>query len=150
MGIFDFLKSKKTIINHPFFGELNFAGSKVNYFEGNTLFPPLNKNVEFVISAPIEGPSQEQVNYFKNLSSSYLEIETQAKEIIEEEFRNWKEDFEIKDFQNEFNLVFISLPSLNNKSNEELELAFETKHDENHTFTVHYKDLKAIHVNIDG
>ena len=68
---------------------------------------------------------------------------------IEVEFKNWKEDFRIKDFKKEFRPVYMFLPRCD-KQPITWEIAFESDHDLNHLFTVKMKDMSAIKVSIDG
>ena len=147
MGLFDFFKSKKVILEHETFGRLLFMGPKMNYFEGNMLFPPVNRTINFIIDAPQEGPSDEQVDFFKTLLDRYDQLSTGASKMIEEEFRNWKEEFRIRNFEEEFELVHFNIRSLNDS--EDLELAYNTNHDP-HTFTIYFKAFRPIWVGIDG
>ena len=67
--------------------------------------------------------------------------------MIESEFRNWKEEFVIRDFATEFELVCIEIPA---NSAEEWSLAYTSSHDLNHHFTVQLLRNEATHVLIDG
>ena len=69
--------------------------------------------------------------------------------IIEDEFRNWKEDFAIKNFHVEFSPVYLNLTQFGNGLFE-WEIAFDSIHDLNHQFTVSIRDFTAQSVLIDG
>ncbi|WP_190810967.1 hypothetical protein [Flagellimonas sp. S3867] len=79
----------------------------------------------------------------------YEKITSSVKPLIESEFQNWKEDFNITDFRKEFKAVYLYLPRCE-KEPKIWEIAFETEHDLNHTITVTMNDLKATEILIDG
>ncbi len=152
MGLFDFFKKTPTI-EHPFFGTLTFMeidkDSEDNYFEGSGIFEPLNQKIEFQISGNLTGSTVKQEQFYKKVQRDYELISKKCASMIEAEYKNWKEDFKIKDFNAEFTLVGISIP---NQSTKPLEwhLAFDTVHDENHMFTVYFIDFEPDFVTIDG
>ena len=70
------------------------------------------------------------------------------KEKFEGDFlKNMDENFEIKDFDKEFTLTFISFPE---SENSEWDLSYDTIHDKNHIFTGHFNNWQLEYVNIDG
>ena len=152
MGLFDIFKKPKTI-QDDFFGNLAFIEIKNNpsqsYFEGNRWFSPIQKEVEYLITADPIGPSLQQRDFYKNVETNYKDLINKARPLIEQEFRNWKEHFEIQDFEKEFKLVNLSIPRLDIK---ELiwDMSFETVHDENHLVTVNFKDFEIDAIVIDG
>jgi len=152
MGLFGLFK-KATTIEHDTFGTLTFMEIKKNpqnnYFEGSGFFKPTGNEVEYFITANIEGPTKEQVLFYEKIQQDYNVLSKKCSEMIETEFRNWKDDFKITDFNSEFTLVTITIPNQNNKPIE-WDLAFETEHDENHQFTVYFKDFEPENVGVDG
>ena len=90
-----------------------------------------------------------QKEFFRKIESDYDQIIASAKPIIENEFQNWKEDFNIKDFRKEFKAVYLYLPRCENEQ-KTWEIAFETEHDLNHTITLKMIDFKATEILIDG
>ena len=69
--------------------------------------------------------------------------------LIEEEFRNWRPDFKIKDFKQEFRSEFMVIPIFDAKPLH-WELLFSTIHDQNHDFTIDFIDEEPQGVFIDG
>ena len=58
-------------------------------------------------------------------------------------------DFKIINFENEFVPVYLKLPRCESQPII-LEVAFESNHDRNHTFTLTIQDLEAKEILIDG
>src|SRR5882724_9296885 len=132
MGLFNFIFGKPVIIENSFFGQMRFAGNKKDftksYFECSRYFKPKNDVIEIHMSAGVEGPSQKQIEFFENLENNYTEISNSITPLIEEEFRNWKENFKILDFKKEFKPVFLSIPICEEQPII-WEIAFESDHD---------------------
>ena len=152
MGIFDFLFGKKHRIDDDFFGsmiQMTFKDNSKNYYECNISFQPITTEIELGIEGNENGPIQIQKDFFSSIEKNYDKITASITPIIEDEFKNWKEDFKIIDFKKEFKPVYMFLPSCANKS-VTWEIAFESDHDLNHQFTVTMNDLLALKVSIDG
>ena len=79
----------------------------------------------------------------------YLEISRSIIPLSEDEFRNWKEEFAILSFQSEFKSVYLNLPRCETKPII-WEIAFESDHHKNHTFTLTMHDYEAKEILIDG
>src|SRR5437764_13854767 len=100
MGLFNLFK-KPTKIQNEFFGELrfvNFRHPAENYFEAQGFFAPTQNVTELLIQANVEGPTADQKAFYTDLQNNFEQYVQKIKPLIEGEFRNWKEDFEIKDF----------------------------------------------------
>ena len=69
--------------------------------------------------------------------------------MIEDEYGNWIEGFKIKDFRKEFEPVYLRLPRCEHHPIE-WEIAFESEHERNHTFTITMFDFEAKEILIDG
>ena len=153
MGIFDFIFGKTIKIEDEFFGKMIFSEFKKdpekNYFECRRHFKPTDKIIEIGIKGNVSGPTEIQKNFFKKIESDYDKIASSIKPMIENEFRNWKEDFKIADFNKEFKAVYLNLPRCV-KESKVWEIAFESEHDLNHTFTLSMNDLNATEILIDG
>lgn len=152
MGLFDFIFGKPIEVENQFFGRMRFVGNKKdpgkNYFECKRFFTPKNDHIEISINGHMEGPTQKQIDFFKNIETNYSEISKSVTILIEDEFRNWKDDFTIKDFNNEFKPVHLFLPSCETQPIV-WEIAFESGHDLNHTFTLTMHDFVATEILID-
>jgi hypothetical protein len=153
MGLFESLFGKTRKIDHDFFGQMIFNGSKVpnpsDYFECRRHFKPSDNVIEVGIAGDISGPTENQVNFFKTIEDNYSDIIKAITPLIEDEFGNWKEDFKISDFNKEFEPVYLRFPRCESKPII-WEIAFESDHDRNHTFTVTMNDFEAREILIDG
>ncbi|WP_299124553.1 hypothetical protein [uncultured Tenacibaculum sp.] len=153
MGIFDFIFGKTIKIEDEFFGRMVFSEFKKNpeknYFECRRHFKPTNEIIEIGIEGYVTGPTVIQKNFFRKIESDYNEITSSIKPMIENEFRNWKEDFKITDFNKEFKAVYLYL-SRCEKEPKIWEIAFEREHDPNHTFTLTMNNLISTEILIDG
>ncbi len=153
MGLLNFLFGKTIKLAHPFFGTLVFYEDKKNalqsYFSGSKNFKPSGKPIEVSILAEVTGPTPKQTAFFQSIEDNYITISESIIPIIENEFRNWQEDFKITNFKKEFEPVCLNIP---NCENEPIiwEIAFESEHDLNHTFTLTMSNLEAIDILIDG
>ena len=153
MGLLDFIFGKTIKINDDFFGEMRFMKIKKNpsknYFECKRNFQPIGKDIEIGIEGDVEGPIQKQKDFFRRIEKNYPEYCKEFVPIIENEFKNWKEDFVIKNFNEEFIPVYLWIPRC--ESTPIIwEIAFESGHDLNHTFNVTMNDDKAKEILIDG
>lgn len=153
MGIFSALFGKPVTIDHEFFGKMLFMGGKKpkadDYFECRRHFKPSDSDIEIGIDADISGPTYKQVSFFKDIESNYLQVTKAIIPLIEKELRNFKEDFKIIDFDNEFVPVYLNIPRCESKPII-WEIAFESDHDKNHTFTLTMHDFEAKEILIDG
>ena len=153
MGLLDFIFGKPTKIENDFFGTMLFLEDKKDtlksYFECRRYFIPSDKIIEIGIDGDATGPTQKQIDFFKSVEDKYSEISKAITPLIEDEFGNWKEGFKINDFQKEFEPVYLRLPRCENKPIV-WEIAFESDHDRNHTFTLTMFDFEAKEILIDG
>ena len=151
-----FLKNlfKKPIsIKDEFFGNMVFIEVKEkhgnSYFECRRDFSPSQQEIEIGIDGDINVVTQYQKVFFKEIESNYSEISQSIIPLIENQLRNWKPDFEIKNFQNEFHPCHLILP--NCKQQPVIwQITFTSKHDENHVFEASITDYTATKMFIDG
>ena len=153
MGLLDFIFGKPTKFENEFFGTMLFLEDKKDtlksYFECRRQFIPSNKIIEIGIDGDLSGPTQKQIDFFKSIEDNYSIIAKAISPLIEDEFGNWKEGFKINDFQKEFEPVYLRLPRCENKPIV-WEIAFESDHDRNHTFTLTMSDFGAKEILIYG
>ena len=153
MGILDFIFGKTIKINDSFFGEMRYFEFKnepeKNYFECKRHFKPIDKEIEIGIEGNVNGPTEKQKVFFEQIESDYEKIISTIKPMIENEFQNWKKDFKISDFRNEFKAVYLYLPRCEDEM-KVWEIGFETEHDSNHTILMTMNDLKATEILVDG
>lgn len=145
MNFWNFLFGKNSVITiqDTFFGELkDYKG----HFEGQIYFKPTDSIVEISIFNDLIQPHYKL--FFQELEERYESLKLLLKEKFEHDFfKNMDETFEIKDFDNEFSLIFISLPK---SVNDNWELSFDSIHDKNHIFTGYFNHWQLLYVNIDG
>ncbi|WP_291720887.1 hypothetical protein [Bernardetia sp.] len=109
--------------------------------------------VKYKISIFLEGKNNDNFSFansfFRKIESSYPEVITAITPLLEDTLQNWKENFKIKDFKQEFQIVSLSIP-IQKEDSIIWEITFETIHDPNHQFTVGMSDMEAKWLNIDG
>jgi len=153
MGILELIFGKTNKIEDDFFGKMVFSefkkNPKKNYFECRRHFKPTKDIIEIGIQGNVTGPTEIQKDFFRKIEADYDEITSSIKPMIENELRNWKEDFKIADFSKEFKAVYLYLPRCE-MDPKVWEIAFESVHDLNHTFTLKMIDLNANELLIDG
>ena len=153
MGFLDFLFRKPTKLENEFFGTMLFIENKKDavksYYECKRHFAPSNKTIEIGIKGDITGPTQKQIDFFKSIEDNYSKIAKSVTPLIEDEFGNWNEGFKVSDFLKEFEPVYLHLPRCEDKPIV-WEIAFESEHDRNHTFTLTMSDFDAKEILIDG
>ncbi len=153
MRILNFLFKKPTKFQHHFFGAMEFTENKKDpdnsHYECKYFFITTDKPTILEIAGNSNGPTEKQVEFIKSIQQNYVTISTEMIELIESEFRNWKEDFTIKDFQKEFEVIHLYLPKC--ESNPIVwEISFETEHDRNHIITLTMAGFEAKEILIDG
>jgi hypothetical protein len=153
MGFLDFIFRKQIKLENNFFGTMLFFEDKKNslnnYFECRRHFNPTNKIIEIGINGNETGPTKNQIDFFKSIEVNYIAITKEIAPLIENEFQNWVEDFKIDNFQKEFEPIYLGIPLCNEKPII-WEIAFESRHDTNHTFTLTMSDFEAKEILIDG
>jgi len=151
VGLFNLFK-KPLIVQDDFFGQLRFMDFKdpsKDYFEGKGFFSPTNNDTEYLIQSDKTGPTTEQKEFYKKLQNDFDFYVAKIKPLIETEFRNWKEEFQIKDFGKEFSLVCLTIPRLDS-SPFIWDMSFTTIHDKNHHVTIDFIDHIPNGVLVDG
>jgi hypothetical protein len=151
MGLFDFFKKPDKYIDE-YFGPLHFVGSRdasQDYFEGKTFFNPGHNEVTIIVKAGKNGPTSEQHQFYKQFQENYDHYVAKIQPLIIDEFRNWRDDFEISDFLKEFKLVFLVIPNMRDTPLV-WEMAFTTIHDLDHHVTINFLDDQPNGILIDG
>jgi hypothetical protein len=103
MGLFSFFFGKPNKVEHHFWGTMLFIEIKndtfKSYFECSRYFIPSNQLIEIGIDGDKSGPTEYQIDFYQKIEKHYLEISKSIIPMIEDEFRNWKENFRIINFQ---------------------------------------------------
>jgi hypothetical protein len=71
------------------------------FFREN-LFPLTGSDTDVLIQAEPSGPTDSQRTFYQNFQTNFDAYAAKMKPLIEDEFRNWQPEFEIKDFRREF------------------------------------------------
>lgn len=151
MGLFHIFK-KPTILHDEVFGTLHFMkfkDSSKNYFEGKGHFDPAGDVIEYLIEGNEEGPSEEQKQFYLQIQNNFIQYVEKIKPLIEDELRNWKEDFIIRDFSKEFKIVCITIPRLDRRP-PIWDMSFASIHDLNHHITIDFVGDHPNSILIDG
>ena len=151
MGLFNIFK-KPIIVNDEYIGTLRFVefkDSTKDYFEGKAHFAPTDSVTEIFVQADRNGPTDEQREFYRDFQSNFRVYIEKIQPLIENEFRNWQENFIIHDFTKEFKLVCITIPRFAKKPLS-WDLSFTTSHDKEHYVTIDFMDFEPIGVLIDG
>ena len=151
MGLFNLFK-KSVFVQDDLFGRLQFVDFKdstKNYFEGAGFFAPTQSETDYLIRADIEGPTEEQRQFYLDLQANFEQYVEKITPLIEGEFQNWREDFKITNFTKEFSLVCITIPR------QDIlpmvwEMAFTTIHDLDHHVTIDFIGNESNGILIDG
>ena len=153
MGVFEFIFGKPIKVENYFFGEMLFVeirqDSSKSYFECRRHFQPSNDIIEIGLDGDVTGPTQVQIDFFKNIERIYAKISDSVIPLMEERFRGWKKDFRIIDFTKEFTPVYLKIPRCITKPIV-WEIAFESIHDANHIFTLTMEEIRATELSMDG
>jgi len=153
MGIWSCLFGKPMKIGDAFFGEMTFMESikypAESYFECKRYFSPIEGVIELGVTAQLSGPTQRQKDFFVQLEKDYSLIVAAVIPRIEDELRNWRPDFRINNFEQEFTPVWLSISACDQQP-VEWEIAFETVHDLNHTISITMQNYQLLHILIDG
>jgi hypothetical protein len=151
MGLFDLFK-KPQVIKDEFFGTLRFMSfkdSSKDYFEGKGKFKPTGDIIEYFIKGDIIGPTVEQRDFFNKIQDSYDEIIAKVSPIVEDEFKNWKDDFKILDFKKEVRLVAVTIPRIQARPLI-WDMSFESIHEHDHQIVIDFKDFEPDASTLDG
>lgn len=155
MGLFDLFSRKPAPTDNGFFGKLRFNSIRnqpgKGFYSGSRIFAPTGTKIGILLrtDAGAEGPREEQVNFYKEIEEKYDLISKSITPVIEDTFRNWKEDFAIQDFKKEFHPVSLDIPSCEERPIV-WEIGFETSHDSNHVFTIIMHGWETKEIQIDG
>lgn len=153
MGLWRRLFGRTVKTGDTFFGEMTFIeisnDPAQSYFECARYFNPIDGVVELSVTGQMRGPTQRQKDFFTQLENDYPLIVAAVIPAIESEFRNWKPDLEIKNFGQEFKLVWLTIPTCDQQP-VEWKIAYETVYDLNHTLFITMQGYQPLHVLIDG
>lgn len=120
-----------------------------DYVECRRSFKPISKDIELSLDANLSGPNQQQKAFFRQLEADYFSLIPVFSVGIEAEFGRWMKLLLIRNFEAEFQPVYLRIPDCE-QSPVAWEIAFETTHDLNHTVTVGMLGYAPQYVRVDG
>ena len=134
-------------VENDYFGVLRYDSG---FFEGQKHFQPQNCAIGLVLYGDIAGTALTgQKMFFQEIEVRYDEMIKTMIPVIEEELQNWKPEFTIVDFKNEFTPDYIMLPA-NITTHVTWEIGFTSFHDPNHWFCITMHDFAAKEILVDG
>jgi hypothetical protein len=156
MGLWSFLFGKSVKITDSFFGELLFMEVRVDpansYFEGWRHFKPIDEKIEVGVSGSLDGPTQVQKDFFRQIESDYKLLIQRVTPLIESAFHEWQPDFRVNNFEQEFKPVYLFIPDCLQNSIV-WEIAFESvpglvSYNYPYILTVEMADYEPQHVSV--
>ncbi len=135
-----------------FFGLLTFRPHKAiraDYFVGCVYFSPLAKDVDFLLYAPKNGPSPEQISFYKDEVEAYYHAGIQQSvPLMETALRKKQHEAHIQDFNREFEPYRMILPMLPAHTVPKWEMEYKTVHDPENHYTIVFSDHKPVEVTV--
>lgn len=119
------------------------------YWEGKGFFQPLNREIEYFIDAGKEGPTEEQVAFYKEVENRYEELLKQARVIFDRECGEWLSRDVIEQYEKPYILSSLSIPRMDERPLQ-WEMSYDCALDVDHLFSVQLRDWHAEGVTIDG
>lgn len=152
MGLFSFLNKRTKQMQDDVFGLITFRPYKqldIDYFVGEVYFKPLDKNVDFFMYAPHTGPTQAQKDFYRHIENTYASLVQKAIPFLLDALKSNNHLIEIKNFEEEFTLVCIVIPEMNDGKSTEWKLEYSTTHDALNHYTVEYTGNNATGIIVD-
>jgi hypothetical protein len=139
-------------VEDPFFGPLLYMKmprDRLSYWEGARRFAATGKTAEVFIDAasPTEPPMQAQRDFFRRLETDYPEVCSIVADAFAED--EWARKLMKGPFEKAFSLSSLSIP-LCVEPDEEWEITFRARKDEEHLFSATMSGLAVTGVSVDG
>ncbi|TGE23725.1 hypothetical protein E5K00_00490 [Hymenobacter aquaticus] len=133
MGFWSFLFGKPLRLEDQVFGRLRYFDTPESgggYWEGETRFTAARYEVGLAIDGPKTGPTAAQRSFYQEIEARYEQMVPAIAQLITATFTKSEPDFVIRDFKQEFQPDFLSLPVIEKPDTAEpaWEIAFETTH----------------------
>ena len=152
MGLFN--KPRKPLqIQHDVLGPLLYHSSRDDrYYEGTGLFivdeRGATRSISFVMYANDQGPSAAQQELYKKLQTGFYTYIQKMIPMLEQEFSLWGKNITIKDFNNEFSVVLLSMQQ-ENEPPIKWQVILDTIHDTNHQIIIDFADNEPVDILFD-
>ncbi len=146
------VKPKVADQSHHVFGILHpeVCGDADDFWQAELLFDPLNVEICVNIKAGIEGPSEEQAEFFKRFEIEYLSRFESIYKPLKKEVENWIEHKLSGEFIVDFEFCGLTIPVSGNINNF-WEMSFYCPAEgRDHIFTVELLNNKVKNIRADG
>ncbi len=91
MGLFDiFRRTKQPETLHPVFGRIVYQGDDT-WELGKAAFPPVGHEIEVIIQAGVDGPSEAHARYWHELIERWPELKKACEPILRRTLVDWIE-----------------------------------------------------------
>ena len=102
------------VMEHDFFGKMLFMSGEEpaddDYWEAELSIKEAKGPITVLINAPISGPTEEHVSFYKNSVSDLDALFNKCWPIFEPDFRQWTEKEFSGDWKDDFELMSIEIP----------------------------------------
>lgn len=134
MLLFDFFKSKRQV-QDPLLGILTLYKG---LWCGSTAFSPTGGEIDIFVSSE-SMPDERHRSFYQKIQAGYALLKPKLQAVLLDHYRNWQEDFKIKNFDEEFEVHSITLYSI--ESPAKWEMAFTSIYDD-HLLTLTIIDME--------
>ena len=109
MGLFDiFRRAKQLEALHPVFGRIAYQGD-ATWELGKATFPPVGHDVEVIIHAGIDGPSDAHLRYWRELIERWPALKTACEHLLRRTLVHWIESPECGDIWSRVDLESLTI-----------------------------------------
>jgi hypothetical protein len=134
------------IMTDPLFGMLRRRRGR--FWEASCYFAPAGKEINVLIAAQEDGPSEKQREFYLELGRQYSILAAAVGDLLHEKFTNWQEDFPREKIWEEFQLAGVTIPQIETFPLE-WELSYVCASDD-HSFDVQMRDMRPDAVSLNG
>ena len=133
-------------VQHPFWGTLKDAGDS---FEGKKKIESLQRNVTFHLPKVPTPQEQKQVEFFEAFDENYSTFRELFTSAMKHEIEYMELDCEVGDFNQDYDLEFMALPTCAEQPFE-WEITYYEHKDFHHWFTFSVRGDEIVYVMMDG
>jgi len=137
---------------HPIFGNMisEVCGDENDFWQSEINFEPLNTEICINVNAGAKGPSDAQVEFYKEFSTNYQKEFNFVAPALIKEFEDWFNEKLTGDFVKNFLFVGITIPKDGDRNNF-WELSFDCLADRHgHMFTAEIENNEITNIRADG
>lgn len=139
-------------MEHKYFGKILFFGgvktADDDYWEAELSLNEAKEKLTILINAPLSGPTEVQVEFYKNAVSDLKVLFEKCWPIFEPDYQQWTGNQFSGDWKDDFELLSIEIPMDADEINEWSVCYYVDS--ANHYFTARFIDGKPAYNEIDG